>query len=55
MLQVDHEPLVYMSKSKLTNPRVMRWSLSLQPYKFRLDVIKGKDNIGADMLSRLPC
>lgn len=53
VLQVDHEPLSYLNKAKLTNPRVMRWALTLQPYRFRVEVIKGKDNLGADFLSRV--
>jgi len=53
VLQVDHEPLSYLNKARLSNPRVMRWALTLQPYRFRVEVIKGKDNIGADFLSRV--
>ena len=32
----------------------MRWALSLQPYRFLLRAIRGKDNVGADCLSRNP-
>jgi hypothetical protein len=53
VLQVDHEPLSYMNKTKLNNPRVMRWALMLQPFRFRIEVIKGNDNLGADLLSRM--
>lgn len=53
VLETDHSPLVYLNKSKVANPRLMRWALSLQPYRFRIQAIKGKDNIGADYLSRL--
>lgn len=53
ILQVDHEPLSFMNKAKLSNPRVMRWVLALQPYRFRLEVIKGNQNVGADFLSRV--
>nr|XP_022307941.1 uncharacterized protein LOC111113940 [Crassostrea virginica] len=53
ILETDHSPLVYLNKSKVTNPRLMRWALSLQPYRFRIIAIKGKDNVGADYLSRL--
>ena len=31
----------------------MRWAVSLQPYRFRIIDIKGKDNVGADYFSRL--
>lgn len=53
ILETDHSPLVYLNKAKVTNPRLMRWALSLQPYRFTIHAIKGKDNVGADYLSRL--
>lgn len=53
VLETEHSPLVYLNKSKVTNPRLMRWALSLQPYRFKTAAIKGKDDVGADYLSRL--
>ena len=53
MLETDHKPLVYLNRSKVTNARLMRWALSLQPYRYRIVAIKGRDNVGADYLSRL--
>ena len=52
-LETDHEPLVYLNSSKVTNPRLMRWALMLQPYRFSLEAIRGCDNVGADYLSRI--
>ena len=52
VLEVDHKPLVYLNKTKATNDRLVRWSLSLQPFKFRLVHIAGDENVGADFLSR---
>jgi len=52
-LETDHKPLSYLSNAKLTNARLMRWALLLQPYKFRIVAIPGKVNIVADSLSRL--
>ncbi|XP_062590636.1 uncharacterized protein LOC134252230 [Saccostrea cucullata] len=52
ILETDHHPLVYLNKTKLVNSRLMRWALSLQPYRFRIRAIRGKDNVGADYLSR---
>ncbi|XP_071949807.1 uncharacterized protein [Antedon mediterranea] len=43
-LETDHQPLVYMQKAKLANGRIMRWALALQPYRFRIEAIKGSDN-----------
>jgi hypothetical protein len=36
----------------LENGRVMRWALFLQNYKFKIEAIKGSENIIADFLSR---
>ena len=52
-LETDHQPLVFLSKSKLTNSRLMRWALLLQPYKFHVVSIPGKQNVAADYLSRM--
>ena len=53
ILETDHSPLVYLNKFKVTNPRIMRCALSLQPYGYRIIAIKVKDNVGTDYLSRL--
>jgi hypothetical protein len=53
ILQTDHAPLVYMSRAKVSNPRIMRWVLTLQPYRYRVEYIKGSENVGADFLSRV--
>ena len=52
ILQTDHLPLAYLRNMKNKNDRLMRWALSLQPFAFHVQYIKGSDNIGADMLSR---
>jgi len=51
-LETDHHPLQYLDKAKYQNSRIMRWSLLLQPYRFTVRAIKGKENVGADFLSR---
>ncbi|XP_069138991.1 uncharacterized protein [Argopecten irradians] len=53
ILETDHQPLVYLNKLKGTNARLMRWALILQPYRFTIRAIRGKDNVGADCLCRL--
>ena len=53
VLETDHQPLLYLNKAKVANSRLMRWALSLQPYRFRIQAIKGSENVGADYLSRL--
>lgn len=51
-LETDHQPLLCMQRSKVANGRIMRWALALQPYRFTMVAIKGKDNVGADYMSR---
>jgi len=50
VLQTDHRPLIYLDKAKLANARVMRCSLSLQTFRYRVESIKGVYNVGC----RLP-
>ena len=52
ILEVDHKPLIYLNKFKGSNSRLMRWAIALQPYRFSLVHIPGKENVGADLLSR---
>ena len=46
--------LQYLCQAKFQNGRLMRWALTLQPYRFLLRAIRGRDNVGADCLSRNP-
>ena len=52
VIQTDHQPLTCLQKSKVANGRIMRWALALQPFRYRIAVIKGKQNVGADFMSR---
>ena len=52
MIETDHQPLACLKKSKVANGRIMRWALALQPYRYRIEVIKGSKNVGADYMSR---
>lgn len=49
----DHNPLKFLNRMKNHNQRLMRWALMLQPYNLEIAYIKGKDNVIADMLSRV--
>jgi hypothetical protein len=51
-IETDHRPLQYLQKSKTENGRLMRWAIQLQQYDFKVRVIPGRDNVGADYLSR---
>ena len=53
VLETDHQPLKYLASAKLTNSRLLRWALKLQPFRFRIESIRGSDNVGAYFLSRL--
>ena len=50
----DHNPLVFLHRMKNSNQRLMRWCLILQDYELIIKHVKGKDNIIADALSRIP-
>ena len=52
-IETDHRPLAYLNQAKCTNSRVMRWALSLQPFRYRIEAIRGSENVGADFLSRI--
>lgn len=48
----DHNPLIFLSRMKNTNQRIMRWSLYLQGFNLEIRYKKGTDNVLADTLSR---
>ena len=51
-LQTDHKPLKYLKEASYQNDQVFRWAVAVQEYSFRVEDIPGKENIGADFLSR---
>ncbi|XP_063591291.1 uncharacterized protein LOC134768392 [Penaeus indicus] len=52
VLETDQQPLVYLRNMRNSNGKLMRWALALQGYSYRIQYIKGKENVGADVLSR---
>ena len=54
MIQTDHQPLAYVNRAKTLNKRIMGWAMVLQEYRYRVEAIPGKDNVGPDYLSRVP-
>ena len=53
VIQTDHQPLAFLRTSKLSNPRLFRLALRLQPYQFNIQAISGSLSVGADYLSRI--
>ena len=54
-LVTDHAPLVWLSRNKDTNSRVLRWFLALQPFSFQTVHRPGRMQSNVDYLSRTPC
>ena len=52
-LKTDHRPFELLKVSKFDNPRIMCWVLALQSFSFKVQHVKGKENVGADFLSRV--
>jgi len=48
VLECDHRPLDYLQTTHLKNPRLMRWNLALQPYRYIVWYIRGSQNVVAD-------
>ena len=51
VIHTDHKNYTYINDS--VNEMVVRWKLYLQEYTFKIQYIKGQDNIVADNFSRL--
>ena len=52
-LQSDHNPLVYLHRIRPVSRRLMGWAIELQSHSFTVEAVAGKDNVGADYLSRM--
>ncbi len=52
LVHTDHNPLVFVSKMKNKNQRLMRWSIILEQFDLDIVHIKGTSNVIADALSR---
>ena len=51
-IHTDHQPLVSVFKKKTKSPRMNRWAVEMQDYRFRIEYKAGKKNVVADQLSR---
>lgn len=50
----DHKALEFLKQCQLLNARLTRWSISLQEFNLEIIHVPGKENIGADTLTRYP-
>ena len=53
IVKTDHRPLVYLFGMKEPTKKLTQMRLDLEDYDFEIHHIKGKDNVGADALSRI--
>jgi transposase InsO family protein len=54
LIFTDHKPLVSLPKSKIQGcERLVRWRLRLEAFDYQILYKPGKENLGADALSRL--
>ncbi|GFR10314.1 retrovirus-related Pol polyprotein from transposon 17.6 [Trichonephila clavata] len=53
-IQINGNPLVWLEKNTGTNPRLLRWGLILQSFKYEIAYLKGKQSRNADSLSHIP-
>ena len=53
VVETDHAPLQWLNRMKSTNQRLLRWSLTLQEFRFDISHVAGRENVIADVLSRL--
>ena len=53
VIQTDHRALQWLNSMKDSRSRLTRWSLSLQPFEFKVEHRKGHENSNADTLSRI--
>jgi hypothetical protein len=52
VIETDHSPLTWLSNVTSRNPRLLRWSLTLQPYACQIRYKRGRTHNNADALSR---
>ncbi|GBM04412.1 hypothetical protein AVEN_35588-1 [Araneus ventricosus] len=50
-IETDHNHLVWLKTNAGTNPRLMRCSLALQPFQYKVIHKAGKKHLNADALS----
>ena len=54
VVRTDHFPLKYLESQSNLSQRQLRWLETLVEFDFKINPIKGKSNVVADALSRIP-
>ena len=52
LVRTDHQPLTWLNDRPVVTARLARWVVRLTGYDFKIDYVKGKENVVADALSR---
>ena len=52
LVRTDHQPLTWLNTRPVVTARLARWVVRLTGYDFKIDYVKGKENVVADALSR---
>ena len=52
LVRTDHQPLTWLNSRPVVTARLARWVVRLTGYNFKIDYVKGKENVVADALSR---
>ena len=52
LVRTDHQPLTWLNARPVVTARLARWVVRLTGYDFKIDYVKGKENVVADALSR---
>lgn len=53
-LLTDNQALTFLNSCQMLNSRLTRWTIKLQEYHLIIRHIPGKENVGADTLTRYP-
>ncbi len=53
-VKTDHNNLRFFLEQKELNDRRQKWVSKTQAYDFEIEYVKGKNNVVADALSRMP-